>query len=80
MAKGTLALLAGIPGSPSKGGAPGKPSGEDTSPKRMAAQDMLDAFESGDAAALETAFQRMYDACALEKPADDEYETGDEEI
>ncbi len=78
MAKGTLALLAGIPGSPSKGGAPGKPGGDDTSPKRMAAQDMIDAFESGDASALEAAFTRMYNACAADKPAVDEYETDEE--
>ncbi len=80
MAKGTLALLAGVPGasSGSSGAAPGKPKTE-SSPKSMAAQDMLEAFESGDAVALEAAFTRMYNACAAEKPEEDEYET-DEEI
>jgi hypothetical protein len=77
MAKGTLALLAGVPGAsgPSKGASPGN---VESSPKSMAAQDMLEAFESGDAAALEAAFTRMYNACADESSMPGEYEDDEE--
>lgn len=75
MAKGIVGLLAGVP---SKGGTPAAPKGEDTSPKRMAAQDMIDALETGDAEALETAFTRMYKACAADHGSEVEYDVEDE--
>lgn len=68
-------LLGVVMGGPPKGGPPMKGKSETMSPKRMAAEDMLEAFETGDAAALETAFQRMYDACAMKS---DDMEMGEE--
>jgi hypothetical protein len=78
MAKSVIGLLAGVPGASPKGGAPGKSKAEPSSPKSMAAQDMLEAFESGDASALEAAFTRMYNACADEQSSVGEYEDDEE--
>lgn len=63
-------LLGVVLGGSSKDGPPMKGKPDAMSPKRMAAEDMLEAFEAGDAAALETAFQRMYDACAMKSEDD----------
>lgn len=70
MAKGLLAIL-GAPGSggPEKGGPSSKGGGPPVAPKSdaktMAAEDLIDAVQGGDAAAVATAFQRMYDACSI---------------
>lgn len=54
----------------------GKPSGEKSDesaaamdPKTMAAEDLIDAVKSGDASAVASAFQSMYDSCAMKKSA-----------
>lgn len=59
---GLLALLAAP-----KGGAPGKPgaSAPGGDAKTMAAEDLIDAIGAGDANGVATAFQRMYDHCAM---------------
>lgn len=69
---GLLALLAAP-----KGGKPGEKPGGDA--KTMAAEDMIEAFNSGDASALAAAFQRMYDQCSMGGESEDEmYETEEE--
>lgn len=73
MAKGLMALLASAP---TKGGSKGPPEeGTGGDAKTMAAEDMIEAMNAGDAAALAKACQRMYNACSM-AGGEAEYEPG----
>lgn len=47
----------------------GKKESPSMDPKTMAAEDLIDAVKGGDASAVASAFQAMYDACAMKKSA-----------
>lgn len=61
-------LLIGL-GPEEKGDAKGAPMKSAHDAKTMAAEDLIDAVKSGDAASVASAFQSMYDACAMKKSA-----------
>ncbi len=69
-AKGLLGAYADKGGSALPSGGKSPAAAPMSDPKTMAAEDMIEAMESGDAAGLAAAFQRMYDACAMKKGGD----------
>lgn len=67
---GLLAMFSGSP----KGGPEDDSADDMESAKMSAAEDIISATKSGDAAGLADAYQRMYDACAGKMGMGDEDE------
>lgn len=74
---GLLALLGGGESKAGKPMSPGAKPGGMGDPKRMAAEDLIEAVKSGDADGVASALERHYKLCSMGAPEEEEAAEGE---